>query len=215
MRLRIGAFVALRKLHALSAVFIAAFVSVHLANHLVGLAGATTHIAFMEAARSAYRIGVIEWALLSCVAFQVVSGLTLVVRGWKSRRGLVPWMQAVSGLYLAFFLMVHVGAVLFGRGVMNLDTNFYFAAAGLHVEPFQYFFAPYYFLGVTALFTHLACAAHGRSRNRAPVARILIVAIPSAVGVIVSLLIVLSLAGALFPVAIPAEYKATYALPGR
>ena len=206
---------ALRKLHALSAALIAVFVSVHIANHLAGLAGATTHIAFMEAARSAYRLGVIEWVLLSCVAFQIVSGLTLVVRGSKPRRGLVAWLQAVSGLYLAFFLVVHVGAVLFARGALNLDTNFYFAAAGLHVAPFEYFFAPYYFLGVTALFTHLACAAHGRSGSRPRAARIFIVAIPSAVGAAVSLLIVLSLAGALFPVEIPAEYKATYALPKR
>ncbi len=206
---------ALRKLHALSAALIAVFLSVHIANHLAGLAGATTHIAFMEAARSAYRLGAIEWLLLSCVAFQVVSGLTLVVRGWKARRGLVPWMQAGSGLYLAFFLIVHVGAVLFARGALNLDTNFYFAAAGLHVEPFQYFFAPYYFLGVTALFTHLACAAHGWSRSRRRVTRILIVAIPSVIGLTLSMFIVLSLAGALFPFEIPAGYKATYALPKR
>lgn len=204
-----------RKAHALSAVIIAAFVSVHLANHLAGLAGATTHIAFMEAARSVYRLRVIELTLLACVAFQIVSGLTLFVRGWTQRHGLVPWLQATSGLFLALFLSIHVGAVLFGRAVFNLDTNFYFAAAGFHVAPFQYFFAPYYFLGVVALFIHVACAAYWRSQGRARVARILIVAVPSAIGVMVSLLIVLSLAGALFPVEIAVEYKATYALPRR
>jgi hypothetical protein len=99
--------------------------------------------------------------------------------------------------------------------VLNLDTRFYFAAAGFHVAPFQYFFAPYHFLGVTALFTHLACAAHGRFRGRPPAARILIVAIPSAIRMTLSVLIVLSLTGVLFPVEIPAEYKATYALPRR
>lgn len=204
-----------RKAHALSAVIIAAFVFVHLVNHLAGLAGATTHIAFMEAARSVYRLRVIELTLLACVAFQIVSGLTLFVRGWKQRHGLVPWLQATSGLFLALFLSIHVGAVLFGRAVLNLDTNFYFAAAGFHVAPFQYFFAPYYFLGVVALFMHVACAAYWRSQSCPRVARILIVAIPSAIGVMVSLLIVLSLAGALFPVEVPVDYKATYALPRR
>ena len=204
-----------RKAHALSAVIIAAFVFVHLANHLAGLAGATTHIAFMEAARSVYRLRVIELTLLGCVAFQIVSGLTLFVRGWTQRHGLVPWLQATSGLFLALFLSIHVGAVLFGRAVLNLDTNFYFAAAGFHVAPFQYFFAPYYFLGVVALFIHVACAAYWRSQSCPRVARILIVAVPSAIGVMVSLLIVLSLAGALFPVEVPVDYKATYALPKR
>jgi succinate dehydrogenase/fumarate reductase cytochrome b subunit len=201
----------LQKLHGLSALLIAAFVCVHIANHLAGLAGAATHIAFMEAARSVYRLGVIEWVLLGCVAFQIVGGLTLFVRDWKRRQGFIAWLQAVCGMLLALFLIVHVGAVLFGRGALNLDTNFYFAAAGFHVPPFQYFFAPYYFLGVAALFTHAACAAYWRSRNLPRVARILIVAMPSAIGVTLSMLIVLSLAGALFPVEIPAEYKATYA----
>jgi succinate dehydrogenase/fumarate reductase cytochrome b subunit len=206
---------ALRKLHTLSAAVIAVFVLVHMANHLAGLAGAATHIAFMEAARSVYRLRVIEWALLSCVAFQIVSGLTLFVRDRKQRHGFVSWLQAVSGVFLAFFLIVHVGSVLFGRVALDLNTNFYFAAAGLHVAPFQFFFAPYYFLAVAALFTHVACAAYGWSRSRPRVTRILIVAAPSAIGVVASLLIVLSLAGVLFPLEIPAQYKATYALPKR
>jgi hypothetical protein len=82
------------------------------------------------------------------------------------------------------------------------------------VVPFQYFFAPYYFLAVIALFTHAACAAYWRSRGLARVTRIFIVAVPWALGVTASMLIVLSLSGALFPVEIPAEYKATYAQPG-
>lgn len=203
----------LRKLHALSAAVTAAFLCVHLANHLAGLAGAATHINFMEAARLVYRVGVIEWLLLGCVAVQIVSGLTLVVRGWKRRHGFVPWLQASSGAVIAMFLIVHVGAVLFGRAALDLDTNFYFAAAGFHVAPFQYFFAPYYFLGVAALFMHLACLAHGRSRGRSPMIRTLSLVIPSTIGLTLSVLIVLSLAGVLFPVEIPAEYKATYALP--
>ena len=205
----------LRKAHLLSAVLVAAFLCVHIANHLAGLAGTAAHIAFMDAARSVYRIRLVEAALLICIAFQVVSGLTLFVRGWKHRRGFVAFLQAISGAYLALFLMAHVGAVLFGREVLNLDTNFYFAAAGFHVKPFRYFFTPYYFLGVTALFAHLSCAAYRRSRSRPRVERILIVAIPSVVGVVVSLLIVLSLAGSLFPVELPDLYKATYALPKR
>ena len=210
-----GARMTLRKAHLLSAVLVAAFLCVHIANHLAGLAGTAAHIAFMDAARSVYRIRLLEVALLICIAFQVVSGLTLFVRGWKHRRGFIAWLQATSGAYLALFLVVHVGAVLFGRGALSLDTNFYFAAAGFHVAPFQFFFAPYYFLGVTALFIHLACAAYWRSRSLPRATRILIVVIPSAIGAAVSLLIVLSLSGALYPVEVPARYKATYAPSGR
>ncbi|MFN4777994.1 MAG: hypothetical protein ACK5L4_19785, partial [Pseudanabaena sp.] len=61
----------LRKFHALSAVLIAAFACLHIANHLAGLSGAAQHIAFMELARSVYRFPAVELALLSCVAFQI------------------------------------------------------------------------------------------------------------------------------------------------
>jgi succinate dehydrogenase/fumarate reductase cytochrome b subunit len=102
----------LRKLHGLSALVVAAFVLVHIANHLAGLAGPDVHIAFMKTARSIYRFRVVEIVLLGCVAFQIVSGLTLLVRGWKQRQGFVAWVQAISGALLAFFLIVHVASVL-------------------------------------------------------------------------------------------------------
>jgi len=201
----------LRKLHGLSALLIAAYACLHIANHLVGLSGVSAHIAFMHTARFVYRAPVVEVLLLLCVAFQVFSGLSLVVRGWKQRHGFIPWLQALAGAYLAYFLLIHVSAVLFGRTVLHLDTNFYYAAAGFHVPPFQFFFAPYYFLAVFALFTHLGCAAYWQLQARSPLARILAVALPAGAGLVVSLLIVFSLAGVLYPVDIPPEYKATYA----
>jgi hypothetical protein len=106
-----------------------------------------------------------------------------------------------------------VAAVLFARAAFGLDTNFYFAAAGFHVAPFQFFFGPYYFLAVLALFTHLGCAAFWHMRGRSRMAGVLAVAVPCGIGALASLLIVLSLAGALFEVKIPAAYKATYAAP--
>jgi len=159
----------------------------------------------------AYRQPAVELVLLFAVAFQIPSGLSFVVRGWKNRRGLVPWLQAISAAYLALFLIIHVSAVLFGRTVLHLDTNFYYAAAGFHVEPYQLFFAPYYFLAVIAVFMHLGCAAYWQMQSRSPSARALAVAIPSVIGLAASLLIVLALAGNLGPVEVPAKYKATYA----
>ncbi|MBK9573579.1 MAG: hypothetical protein IPO43_13055 [Rhodoferax sp.] len=200
----------LRTLHRSSAILIALFAFVHIANHLAGMAGVATHIAFMDAARLVYRNLVVEIVLLMCVAFQVGSGLTLALRGWRLRRGFVPWLQALSGAYLSFFLLVHVGAILSGRVLLNLDTNFYFAAAGFHVPPYPYFFVPYYFFAVVALFAHLGCAAYWQVQHRPGLTRVLVIAIPTAVAAVVALLIVLLLAGKLQPVEVPAKYKATY-----
>ena len=107
----------LRDFHRASAFVIVAFAAMHIANHLASLLGVSTHIAFMETARTVYRHWAIESVLLFCVAFQVASGLWFVIRGWRQRKGLIPWLQAGSGAYLAFFLLIHVGAVLFGRSL--------------------------------------------------------------------------------------------------
>jgi succinate dehydrogenase/fumarate reductase cytochrome b subunit len=200
----------LRSLHRASAILIAVFACLHIANHLAGLAGVATHIAFMEAARLVYRNLLVEIVLLLCVVFQVGSGLTLVLRGWRRRRGFLPWLQALSGAYLSFFLLVHVSAILSGRVLLNLDTNFYFAAAGFHVPPYPFFFVPYYFLAVVALFTHLGCAAYWQVQDRPRLTRVLVVAVPASVSAVLALLIVLLMAGQLQPFEVPAKYKATY-----
>ena len=114
---------------------------------------------------------------------------------------------------LAFFLIAHVSAVLFGRVVLGLDTNFYFAAAGFHGPMFPFFFAPFYFMGLVALFTHIGCAAYWQSQGRPHAVRTFLLVGPIVAGGAVALLIVLMLAGMVFPVEIPAQYKATY-IPG-
>jgi hypothetical protein len=200
----------LRLFHRTVAVLVLLFVVVHVANHLASLSIISTHIAFMGAARTVYRQPVIEVVLLSCVAFQVASGLRLVIRGWRQRSGWIAWFQALSGAYLAFFLLLHVGAVLCGRTVLHLDTNFYFAAAGLNVHPFQLFFAPYYFLAIFALFAHLGCAVYWQSHAASRMAAVLAIGLPTLVGALVAMAIVLALAGMINPVDVPPKYKATF-----
>ncbi len=203
----------LRKLHRAAGIAVAAFVCLHIANHLVALVGVSSHIAFMMVARLVYRQPAIETLLLISILIQVSSGLLLFALGWKRRSGIVPWIQAASGAYLAFFLALHVSAVFYGRTVLHLDTNFYYAAAGFFVTPYQFFFAPYYFLAVVAVFTHLGCAAYGKLDARPRVVRMLSLVLPSALGAVAALLIVLCLAGVLRPVEMPAKYMATFAHP--
>lgn len=96
-----------------------------------------------------------------------------------------------------------------GRYALQLDANFYFAAAGLHGPPNQFFFGPYYFLAVFPLFTHLGCAAYWQLQASLPTTRVRAVALFMVVGAAISLLIGLSLAGKLQPVEVPQVYKAT------
>ncbi|MGK5045715.1 hypothetical protein ACQ4WP_07410 [Janthinobacterium sp. GB4P2] len=200
----------IRKFHRLSACVLAAYILLHLVNHLLAIAGANVHITFMEATRPLYRNAVVEPVLLACVLFQCGSGIWMVLRRWKVRSGFVAWLQAGSGIYLALFLLFHVGAILFGRVALKLDTNFYYAAAGFVLMPYELFFAPYYFFAVFALFTHLGCAAYWQVETHSPMVRRLAIGVPAGVGLVVALLINLALAGMLHPLDIPAKYLTIY-----
>lgn len=200
----------LRSLHRASAFVLIAYTLLHIGNHLTALQSVTTHIAVMNALRVVYRQPLIEGLLLLCVFSQIVSGLGLAIRGWGAITGRVARLQAVSGIYLALFLLVHVSAVLLGRMMLGLDTNFYFAAAGFHVPPFAWFFAPYYTLAVLALFAHIGCALYWQFHGSAPQRAKLGLAGALIAGTAASLAISLSLAGKLQPVRIPAEYMAPY-----
>jgi hypothetical protein len=200
----------LHKIHRFSAIIIVIYDFMHIVNHLFGLISIEAHIAFMEKMRLIYRFPVIEALLITAVALQIFSGFNFVVRGWKQRQGFISWVQAISGAYLIFFLLNHIAAVLVGRNIFHLDTNFFFAAAGFSVPPFQFFFAPYYFLAVLALFVHLGCVLYWQLPANSFTTRILAISLPSSLGLVISLLIVLSLSGIFYPVLVPVEYKAIY-----
>lgn len=174
------------------------------------MADVGTHIAFMEVARSFYRPFLVEIALLGAIGFQIAGRFKLVIRGRAQRREFVPMLQAFSGLYLVLFLLIHVGAIMYGRGILGLDTNFHYAAAGFHVPPWQWFFAPYYFLAVASLFTHIGCALYWALESSGSNYRRKILVSCLSFGVLAGLMIDLSLAGKLYPVNIPAAYRAVY-----
>lgn len=195
-----------RRLHrgAGAGAVLAAFLLVHVANHLVALAGVDAHVRFMETARLVYRQPVVESLLLLCVAVQAGSGLALAWAG-RRRRGVLARGQVASGGYLALFLAIHVAAVLAGR-VAGLDTNFHFAAAGLHVWPFVLFFGPYYFFAVAALCVHVGCALAWRVRTRL----VAVAGAAAVAGVVLGAVIVACLLGVVQPVAVPPAYLATF-----
>jgi succinate dehydrogenase/fumarate reductase cytochrome b subunit len=203
----------LHKLHRTSAFIIGAYVAVHLFNHGLALRSVEAHIQFMESFRHIYRNPFVEVLLLACVTFQIGSGIYFIKNRWGQRHGFFGRVQALSGGYLAFFLLVHVGAVLFGRAALDLDTNFYYAAAGMHVPPFQYYFVPYYFLAVVAIFGHIACAVHWLTRdNLSEATRNYFGYTSLVVGVVAATLIVAAFAGAFYNIKVPQEYRATYQL---
>lgn len=145
------------KIHRFSGILLLVFIVAHLTNHVYSITGPEKHIAVMQSLRKIYRIPVIEITLVLAAALQVLSGLKLVFNA--AAPPMSPWelWQRRSGLYLAFFLLIHLSAVFAGRWVMEADTNFWFGVQGLNSFPLVLFFGPYYSLAILAFFTHLAC----------------------------------------------------------
>jgi hypothetical protein len=146
----------LKKIHRYSGIVLATFFLFHIANHLFAWGGADMHIRVMNVFRQVYRFPPVEVILLLSVLIQVVAGLILV---WQKgfRKDIYDLLQVISGLYLSFFLLFHVRAVLLGRYSWNVETDFHFAAWGVKNHPADLFFIPYYSLSVLCVFIHLAC----------------------------------------------------------
>lgn len=143
-------------IHYFSGVTLAIFIGVHLFNHLLVLHSEAKHLSFMKKARRFYRNPIAEFILLVAVAVQVVSGITLVIDKWDESFVLFEWLHILSGLYLSFFLVAHVTAVMVGRHRLKMDTNLYYGAGVVNMYPHQLFFIPYYALGVLSFFVHMA-----------------------------------------------------------
>jgi hypothetical protein len=147
----------MKKAHFLSGIVLSLFVSLHLLNHLTALHSISTHIEVMSTLRRVYQHPLIEPILLFAVLLQIISGIQLVRnKGWKQSE----WynkLHVYSGIYLGFFLLIHTSAILIGRFILLVDTNFYYGAMVVNLKPYLFFYVPYYFLGAFSFFVHIAC----------------------------------------------------------
>ncbi|MGB7318820.1 MAG: hypothetical protein WBC85_12715 [Planktotalea sp.] len=148
----------LSRLHKINAACLAVFLFAHFSNHAVLLIGRESHLVVMTMFRAVYRLQIIEIALLLLFAMQIVLGAVLIAKRGRPK-GRWAWAQVISGAYIAFFLLQHVGAIIMARMSYDFETTTYFAAAVVSAPPFGWYFFPYYVLGITAVFTHVAAAA--------------------------------------------------------
>jgi succinate dehydrogenase/fumarate reductase cytochrome b subunit len=147
----------IKRLHRLSGLGLASFLLLHITNHLFALGGPALHITVMNLFRHVYRFKPVEALLLMCVLFQIVSGIMMVFRKGFARQPFYVIIQVLSGLYLSFFMIFHVNAVMMGRYKWAVDTDFYFAAGVANNYPEKVFFIPYYTLSLVTVFAHIAC----------------------------------------------------------
>ncbi|MCA4897829.1 MAG: hypothetical protein ACK514_18010 [Bacteroidota bacterium] len=146
----------LKKPHLFSGSIISVFIALHLFNHGYSIVSANKHIELMRTLRLFYRHVVVESILLMAIGIQIYSGLKLINAKRHSASTLYQKLHVWTGLYLAFFFVIHLSAVFVGRFILHLDTNFYFGVAGLNSFPANLFFIPYYVLAILSFFGHVA-----------------------------------------------------------
>ncbi len=154
----------IKKIHYISGLTITIFIVLHLFNHSVSILGAAAHIKMMDTLRYFYRSVFLETILLACVFVQIISGLKLFILKIKIAHSAFQLLQLYSGLYLAIFFVIHLGAVLSGRFFLHLNTNYYFGVAGLNTFPYNLLFVPYYGLAIIAFFSHIAAVHHKKMK---------------------------------------------------
>ena len=151
--------VTLRRLHRMMALGLAIFIVLHLMNHVMILFGPESHVVMMDILRHTYRHPVVEFALFAAFYAQIFIGLRLLWRRGKPRR-FWGWIQAGSGITLSLFLLQHMSAVILTRVTFpDMPTDIYWAASVVSRMPLTAYFAPYYTIGVAALFFHLGAFA--------------------------------------------------------
>ncbi|MFS0489206.1 hypothetical protein [Leadbetterella byssophila] len=195
-----------KKLHYFSGIVLSIFITLHLLNHLGSIWGAEVHIQSMNYIRKLYRNIVVETLLLCSVSIQIFSGLRLVYKRKTLKLSFFQIIQNYSGLYLSFFLLVHLSAIMVGRYYLKLDTNFYFGVAGLNTFPINLFFIPYYALALISVFTHLAVVHKTKTSIRiiSPQAQFYIIMI---LGTLITIGIFYGLTSHFQGIDIPEEYR--------
>ncbi|MEP1421220.1 MAG: hypothetical protein ABJK59_05570, partial [Erythrobacter sp.] len=181
----------------------------HFVTHFSSLGGASLHTQTLGWGRLLYQFPLIEIGLISAFAAQVVIGIRLLAAIRKRlRKDRWHWVQFASGCYLAYFIVQHTAAALITRLFVGLDTNFYWIAGTLTLEPIKYYFAVYYTLAVIAFVSHLLAALHFRKPRRWHTPAL-------ALGPVVGAAFVLGYGGVFETATLPLEYRDYFAsFPG-
>lgn len=202
-----SSFPEIKRLHYFSGMVIMVFVAAHLFNQAAAIAGPERHIHIMNVLRTVYRNPAVETVLLGCVLVQIISGIKLIGKRSKAFSFSFQTLGIYSGIYLALFFILHIFAVMMGR-YLHMDTNYYFAAAGLSFFPFFFFYVPYYSLAICSFFGHLASVHHKKMRNKVLNMSVRTQALGMFIfGIVVSIFVIYAMTGKFHGIELPKAYR--------
>jgi hypothetical protein len=149
----------LRAVHRFSALVLGVFILGHIVNQSVAFVSVESYAAMRSVMRLASKQSISYTVIVAAVAMQIVSGAAMGLKR-VGTGALARNLQAVSGWYLAVFLLSHVfGGFLLPRpaGIPPVAASLvppYLLANGTSVAQL-----PYYILGVAAFLLHVGIYA--------------------------------------------------------
>ena len=146
-----------RKVHRVSAfLLIFGFIGLHIMNHAIALISPERHEELRLLFRSWYASTLVEPLLFGLLLIIIFSGVPMALRYMRSVGDHYKTLQIGSGIYMAFFFMAHVNAVLSAR-YRGVETDWIFATGEQGLINGFYFLIPYYIWSVGMIWLHVSC----------------------------------------------------------
>ena len=204
----------MRKIHKINAIILMVFAALHIGNHMFLVAGPDVYNKAQDVVNNIYRLPIIEPLLIFSICLQAIIGIILVIRSLRQKPKRPFWqrdfwekLQIISGLVFFWFIAEHIWALALVRWFTELKTNFYWPASVMNDAPFVYYFTPYYFFGVLALFAHIGIGLRYWAQDKGREKLGNIIGFSALIlGCICGLIIVLSLSGVFYDIILPNEW---------
>lgn len=150
-------FERIQKVHRYSAfLLIAGFILLHLSNHLFALQSAELHEEYRLIFNSWYQADLVEPLLFALIAIMAITGPIMVWRYSGTDGDMFRTFQIGAGVYMLFFFMSHIYAILSGRE-RAVETDWLFATTGeaglIQGAPML---IPYYIFAVLMILLHIS-----------------------------------------------------------
>jgi succinate dehydrogenase/fumarate reductase cytochrome b subunit len=148
----------MRFVHRLSATLLGVFVLGHVVNQALAFVSVPSYAAMRTVMRVASQQSISYAAIVTMVTLQVVTGAAMGLRALRTD-GFARSLQAVSGWYLAVFLLLHVFVPLASPPASVAVSAALLTPPNLLATVAVTAQLPYYLLGVAAFLLHLGVYA--------------------------------------------------------
>ena len=146
----------IRKIHLTSALLLMiGFIFLHIGNHVFALHSFDLHEKVRTTINQWYQSSIVEPLMFLIILSMMITGVLMVIRYLGTNLNYVRSIQMGSGVFLIFFFIAHVNAVLSARA-RNVETDWIFATGEQGLLASSGILIPYYTLSIAMILLHVS-----------------------------------------------------------